>query len=338
MNGKASIVVLNWNGKPYLERCLSAALAQSYPDFEVILVDNGSTDGSVQYVSSRFPQVRIVANEENLGFAEGNNVGIRASRGEFIATLNNDTEADRLWLKELVRAMISSPRIGLCASKMLLYDRPKIIDSAGVDMNLAAIAWDRKGGTPDREGSEPVEVFGACAGAALYRRQMLDEVGLFDEEFFIYLEDVDLAWRARMRGWRCLYVPTAKVYHVHSATMVEGSPIKNYLLGRNKVWTIIKDYPMPHLLLYLPIIAFYDLASLQYTLLLKGDTSALRGRIAGLMGLRRFLKKRGAIQGEKSTPFSEIAKLLYPLESPLAMWRRYRYLREKGSQAQRETG
>jgi len=125
---------------------------------------------------------------------------------------------------------------------------------------------------------------------------MLDEIGLFDGDYFIYLEDVDLAWRAQLRGWRCLYVPTAKVKHIHSATMVEGSPVKNYLFGRNRIWTIIKNYLPPHLFLYLPLIALYDLSSVSYSLLVKRDTSPLRGRIAALTKLGRFLKKRKEIQ------------------------------------------
>lgn len=335
MNGKASIVVLNWNGKPYLERCLSAALAQSYPDFEVILVDNGSTDGSVEYASAAFPEVQIIHNQENLGFAAGNNVGIKASRGKFIATLNNDTEVDPLWLEELVAAMGSSPRVGMCASKMLLYHQPHIIDSAGIDINAAAIAWDREGGKLDREEEfRPVEVFGACAGAALYHREMLDEIGLFDEDYFIYLEDVDLAWRAQLRGWRCLYVPTAEVKHIHSATMVEGSPVKNYLLGRNRIWTIIKNYPLPHLFAYLPLIALYDLGSVSYSLLARRDTSPLRGRIAAFTKLGRFLKKRKKIQAGRCIPFSDLAKQFQPLENPLQMWRRYRYLQGLSQQEQ----
>ena len=332
---RASVVIVNWNGREYLDRCLSSVLAQTYPHFEVILVDNGSTDGSAEYVSAAFPEVLSIRNQENLGFAAGNNVGIKASRGKFLATLNNDTEVDPLWLEELVTAMGSLPRVGMCASKMLLYHQPHIIDSTGIDINAAAIAWDREGGKLDREEElRPVEIFGACAGAALYHREMLDEIGLFDEDYFIYLEDVDLAWRAQLRGWRCLYVPTAKVKHIHSATMVEGSPVKNYLLGRNRMWTIIKNYPLPHLFLYLPLIALYDLSAISYSLLAKGDTSSLRGRIAALTKLGRFLKKRRGIQAGRCVPFSDLAKQFQPLENPLQMWRRYRYLQELGRKEQ----
>lgn len=328
MKGKVSIIVLNWNGKHYLERCLSSVLEQTYPDFEVVLVDNASTDGSVEFVRERFPEVRIIHNEENLGFAAGNNVAIKATRGDCVATLNNDTQIDPHWLEELVKAAEADPKVGMCASKMLFLHRPDIINSTGISLDRAGIAWDRRGGERD-EGDEagPIEVFGPCAGAALYRRAMLEEVGLFDADFFAYFEDVDLAWRARLAGWRCLYVPTARVYHVHSATGVEGSPSKNYLMGRNKVWMITKNYPAPELFLYLPLIVFYDLISIPYSWLIRGDISPIKGRAAGLWGLSQALKKRRGIQSQRTVPFSTLARSFSPLGSPLGVLKRNQHLR-----------
>jgi len=157
-----------------------------------------------------------------------------------MATLNNDTQAAPRWLEELVAAMQGQDMVGMVASKMLFAHRPEIINSTGICLDPAGIAWDRRGGEVDaNEEFGPAEVFGPCAGAAPYHRAMLDQVGLFDEDFFCYLEDVNLAWQARLMGWRCLYVPTARVYHVHAGMGQERSPFKNYLLGRNKVWTII---------------------------------------------------------------------------------------------------
>jgi len=327
MKGKVSVIVLNWNGKYHLERCLSSVLKQTYPNFEVVLVDNASTDGSVEFVRKRFPEVMIIHNEENLGFAAGNNVAIRATRGNYIATLNNDTQVDPHWLEELVRAAEADPKVGMCSSKMLFLHRPDIINSTGISLDKAGIAWDRRGGERDKgEESRPIEVFGPCAGAALYRRAMLEGVGLFDEDFFAYFEDVDLAWRARLAGWRCLYVPTAKVYHLYSATGVEGSPFKNYLMGRNKIWMILKNYAAPELFLYLPIIVFYDLISIPYSLLIRGDISPIRGRAVGLRGLPQALKKRRAIQRRKTIPFSTLARYFSPLDSPIKMLKRCRHL------------
>jgi len=326
MTAKVSVVIVNLNGERYLERCLSTVLAQRYPNFEVVLVDNGSTDGSVALVRERFPEVRVIENGTNLGFAKANNVGIRASDGAYVATLNNDTWVEPDWLETLVEVMESDPQIGICASKMLFAHRPDVINSAGVCVDFAGIAWDRWGGRPDPGDGEPEEVFAACAGAALYRRTMLDEVGLFDEDYFIYLEDVDLAWRARLMGWRCVYVPRSRVYHIYSGTSKEGSPFKNFHLGRNKLWTIIKDYPGPHFWLYLPIILFYDLSSIPYSLIVRGDTAALRGRLAALRGLPQTWRKRRTIQSRRRVSFRELAAHMSPLEHPLALLRRYRHL------------
>ncbi|MBC8492508.1 MAG: glycosyltransferase family 2 protein [Chloroflexi bacterium] len=298
MNTTASIITLNWNGKPYLEDCLSSVMARTYPDFEVVLVDNGSTDGSAEFVAQRFPQVRIIRHDENLGFAAGNNTAIRATRSPYVATfLNNDAQAEPTWLAELVEAMESDDQVGMCASKMLFAHRPEVIDSSGLSPDVAGIAWNRRWGERDvDDDAGPTEVFGACAGAALYRHAMLGQIGLFDEDFFAYLEDADLAWRARLAGWKCLYVPSAVAYHVHSATGGVGSPFKNYLLGRNKIWTIVKNYPSPQLFCYLPLIVACDLAAVAYGLLVRGDISPLRGRLAALGALPAAWQKRRAIQ------------------------------------------
>jgi GT2 family glycosyltransferase len=337
---KVSVVIVNWNGQRYLDDCLSAVLAQTYPHCEVVLVDNASTDGSVELVTRKFPHVRVIQNEKNLGFAAGNNIGIRATSGEYVATLNNDTQADSRWLEELVAVMSGQDMVGMAASKMLFTHRPEVINSTGICLDLAGIAWDRRGGELDTtEGSGPIEVFGPCAGAALYCRTVLDKVGLFDEDFFCYLEDVDLAWRARLMGWRCLYVPTARVYHIHSGTGQEGSPFKNYLLGRNKVWTIIKNYPSTELFLLLPVILAYDLGSIPYTLLARGDASALRGRLAALRHLSHLWQKRREVQRRRIISFAALAEQLSPLESPLAVLRRYRHLQDlpTGSSWQQKT-
>ena len=225
----------------------------------------------------------------------------------------------------------------MCASKMLFFHQPEIINSTGISLDKLGIAWDRRGGERDQGAEiEPIEIFGPCAGAALYRREMLDQVGLFDEDFFAYLEDVDLAWRARLMGWRCLYVPTARVYHIHSATGIEGSPFKNYLLGRNKIWTIIKNYPSPEIFLFLPLITFYDLSAVLYALVIRRDVNPLRGRIAGLRGLARFLRKRGKIQSRRTIPLSALAQYLEPIENPIKVLRRYQHLQNTGSKASDE--
>ena len=327
MDDKASVIIVNWNGKQYLEQCLPSVLNQTYPHFEVILVDNGSTDGSVELVEHRFPNVIVVRNAENKGFAAGNNDGIRTASGKYIATINNDAVAAPNWLEELINSIKHDDSMGMAASKMLFYDWPEVINSTGISLDRAAIAWDRLGGQPsDRSEVTPVEIFGPCAGAALYKRAMIEDIGLFDEDFFMYLEDVDLAWRGRLRGWRCIYVPTAEVRHIHSASSIEGSAFKNRLLGRNKVWTTIKNYPAPELYLYLPAILFYDLVSLPYTVLVRGNMATLQGRLEGFRRIGPALRKRRAIQRRRRASSSELASVMDPLTNPLTLFKRYRHL------------
>lgn len=327
MSPKVAVIVVNWNGERFIRGCLRSLQAQDEIDREIVVVDNGSTDGSAAVIADEFPGVRLILNSGNLGFATANNQALRATDSPYVALLNNDAEAEPGWLRSLLAAMESGPRIGSCASLMLFAHNPAIVNSAGIALDRAGIAWDRLGGRPASEASEPEEIFGACAGAALYRREMLDEVGAFDDDFFAYLEDVDLAWRARLRGWRCLYVPTARVRHYHSGTAGEGSPFKNFLLGRNKIWTLIKNYPAPQLLYYLPAIVLLDLGSIQYSLLRRGDFSPLRGRLAGLAGWRKAWRKRREVQSCRSVNYAEVARWTEPVTRPDKIFRRYRHLR-----------
>ncbi|HUU20552.1 MAG TPA: glycosyltransferase family 2 protein [Sedimentisphaerales bacterium] len=220
---KVSIVIVNWNGQEYLKKCLSSAYAQTYRDFNIVFVDNGSEDGSVEFVAENFPEAEIIKNNENVGFADGNNIGIKKSFEDidvkYIATLNNDTIVEPSWLRELVSAAEKDRIIGSCQSKMLRYYDRSIIDSTGIKLLANGTVSDRGAGEKDDGQYDKLEeVFGACAGAALYRREMLNESGLFPSHYFASFEDVDLAWRARYAGWKCVYVPSAVVYHFRFAT------------------------------------------------------------------------------------------------------------------------
>lgn len=324
---RVSVVIVNWNGRHLLERCLPVVLNQAFDDYEVVLLDNGSTDGSTEWVAEHFPLVRLIRSDRNLGFAAGNNAAIRATHSAYVATLNNDAEPAADWLSELVRAMEASPAAGMCACKMVRADDPHIMDSCGIDIDLAGVGWNRYSGDPERTDEVmPYEVSGACAGAALYRRAMLDQVGLFDEAYFIYYEDVDLAWRAQRAGWRCLYVPSARVVHRHSSTVKEGSSLKGYLLGRNKVWTLVKNYAWPDWLIYLPLILGYDTAAWAYALV-RGDPNPLRGRLAALRSLGHALHQRRAAQlGGKRVRLARPA-------NPVRMLRKQRAFRRGTRQA-----
>lgn len=323
-----AVVIANYNGRRYLEPCLSALFRQSYPLVEVVLVDNASTDGSAEWVQRPFPRVQIIPHSTNVGFAAAMNAGIRATRTPLVATLNNDTVAEPDWLLNLVSVLQRDPQAGMAASKMLFVSMPRTINSAGISLDRVGIAWDRCGGrADDADTDQIVEVFGACAGAALYRRAMLDQIGLFDEDFFAYLEDVDLAWRAQLAGWRALYVPTARVTHWHSATSGEGSPFKSRLLGRNKVWLIAKNYPAPYLYGYLPAIIAYDVMAVGYALLKRRDLSSLQGRLAGLRALPVALRKRKQVQSLRRVPARAVMRRMEPLMAPWTVAQRYAHLR-----------
>jgi GT2 family glycosyltransferase len=324
-----AVIVVNWNGLRHLETCLSSLVSQTYPHFEVVMVDNGSTDGSADFVHSRFPSVRIIQNEENVGFAAGNNVGIRQTDSEFVAMLNNDAWVEPNWLEELAYTMTSDSRVGMCASKMLFAHCPTMINSAGICLDRLGIAWDRCGGLPDDDDLAIREIFGPCAGAAMYRRELFEDVGGFDEDFFAFLEDVDLAWRARWREWRCLYVPAARAYHAHSSTAGEGSPLKRHLLGRNKVWTLVKNYPWPHLALYGPLICLYDFLSSIYALRSTNGIHSLRGRLSALRGMARMWSKRRDIQRTRNASIEEVMDLLWQVEAPGKIHARYAHLQRR---------
>lgn len=324
---QASVVVVTWNGRERLKESLPAIVGQQGVRHEVILVDNGSTDGTVDWVRASHPSVRVVELPENTGFAAGNNRGFEAARAPLVATINNDAIPDPDWLTGLVSAATAHPDAGMFASRMVYRHDPEVIDSAGVSLDPLGIAWDRSAGTPVQDDADG-EVFGASAGAALYRRELLQATGGFDGRFFAYLEDVDLAWRARWLGWKARYVPAARVRHMHSATWAEDSPLKTFHLGRNKVWLIAKNYPLGALLRWLPLILAYDAASLPITVWRQRRLDAVRGRLAGLRRLPEIWRSRAHVTpARRSITWSELRAVMEPLRSPLAIWRRHRQLR-----------
>ena len=246
-----SILVLNWNGEAFLSECLDSLLAQTYPRLELIVVDNASTDRSVPLIRERYgDRVRLIVNETNLGFAAGNNVGIAASCGAYVLLINNDAAAGPGWAEALVREAETDPRVGMCASKIVTHDDPRVIDSAGLLLSRDGLGRGR--GRLQRDVGAfdtPEDAFLPSGCAALYRRAMLDEIGLFDEAFFMYCEDLDLGLRGRLAGWRCRFVPDAVVRHRYSASGGRYSLRKVFLVERNRVWVMVKSFPMLALVL-----------------------------------------------------------------------------------------
>jgi GT2 family glycosyltransferase len=308
----ASIVIPNWNGARHLPVCLDALRAQSYAEIEVILVDNGSTDGSQALVMEQYPEVRLLALDRNLGLTGGNNTGFRAARGQILISLNNDTEAHPRFVEALVTALQEHPEAGMAAAKMLLFDRRDQIHSAGDGYGLDGIPFNR-GVWQQDEGQfdEPGWIFGGCGGAVAYRREMLDDVGLFDESFFMYCEDVDLNWRAQLAGWRCWYTPEAVVYHKLSAT--GGGPIASYYTGRNTLWVIAKNYPDALLREHWQRVlhAQWHIAC-DALRAWRGEAARarLRGQLAGFLGWPKMRREGQAIQAARRVPDEYVESLL----------------------------
>jgi GT2 family glycosyltransferase len=245
-----SIIVVNWNGKEYLRDCFPSLRAQTFSDYEVILVDNGSNDGSVEFTQENFPGwVRILPNARNEGFSGGNNRGIRAASGRYIVLLNNDAQADPCWLEELVKVAEENPRAGMLACKIYLQGGSKIIDNVGHLIYRDGLNRGRGRLEADHGQYDQIEeVLFPSGCAALYRREMLEEVGLFDENFFAYGDDTDLGLKGRLAGWKCLYVPRAIVHHRYSQSSSPYSPLKAFYVERNRVWIAVKYFPLSLLL------------------------------------------------------------------------------------------
>jgi GT2 family glycosyltransferase len=304
-------VVPNWNGERFLCTCLGSLRRQSFERFETVLVDNGSTDASVAFVGRNFPEVRVLPLGENGGFSVAVNAGIRASRTEYVALLNNDTEVDPGWLQALVKAADSCPEAGFFASKLVDFDDRRVLDGTGDVLRRSGLPYRLGHGEVDRgQYDEATFVFGACAGGALYRRSMLDEIGLFDEDFFANCEDGDLSFRAQLAGYRCLYAPGSVVYHMGSATFGKRSPISTRLGTRNSLCMLVKNLPTPLVPGFLPFFAAGQLSRLVVT----ASTFTLRAHLQGLAGALRLLplmlRKRREIQKRRQVSVGYVKDLL----------------------------
>jgi GT2 family glycosyltransferase len=331
LTSETSVVVLNWNGERLLADCLSALAAQTYRDFELWLVDNGSIDGSSRmlddlertnqpvWMNAALPRpARVIRNLNNVGFAAGNNLAFRCTGSRFVVALNNDAIPEPGWLEALVNTVrLSPPSVGMVASTMLFSHLPEIVASAGISIHRDGVALDRALGmrTSELEVRGVRSVFGPSAGAALYKAELLRDVGLFDERFFSYLEDADLAWRARSRGWRTLHNPGARVRHEYSATGGHNSPWKRAQISRNRVWLLYKNMPEALLRHCWPSIATYDgLAILNA--LARGDRALVKGRLEGFARLNEFTTDRRRILSSARLHPDEMYHMLAPALSP----------------------
>ncbi|HEY9786896.1 MAG TPA: glycosyltransferase family 2 protein [Candidatus Obscuribacterales bacterium] len=315
-----SIVIPNWNGKRFLAGCLDSLSKQTYPHIEVLIVDNGSKDGSVDFLKENYPHVKLVTFDHNTGFSYAVNAGIKASSGEFVALLNNDTVVDPNWVAELVRAMHEHPEAGSAGCKMLAYDDHSLLDGAGDGY--------RRGGLPGRIGHKERDtgrfnrrryLLGACGGAALYRRSLFVDIGLFDEDYFAYLEDVDLGLRAQSAGYKCIYVPTAIVYHLGCGTTGSGySPLVVRLSAKNNWNTIVKNIPLPLLWKFLPHILFWQFYYLAVvTVRGKQLLPWIQGTVEAFKLLPRMLEKRRQINARRKASLAYLEDLIVESEQDL---------------------
>ena len=330
MASRVTVIVPNWNTRKFLHPCLTSLRHQTFRDFETILVDSGSTDDSVALVAGNFPEVRVVALGENRGFSGAVNAGIEASRSELVVLLNNDTEQDPGWLAALVRAADGHREAGSFSSKLVDFRDRRLLDGAGDALRRSGLPYRLGHGERDRgQYDEPALVFGACAAAALYRRAMLDDVGLFDEDFFAYCEDGDLSFRAQLAGHRCLYVPDSVVYHIGSvSTGGKRSATATRLGTRNGLLLLVKNLPASLAWSYLPSILLGQLSRLLVVSLSPGGPRAhLEGLAEAWRLLPKMLKKRRHIQDGRRVSDAYLRELL-GRSSRLAAGSRRRRIRD----------
>ncbi len=308
-----SVIIPNWNGAQHLPVCLDSLHRQTYPYLEVIVIDNASQDNSLQ-ILDRYPGVGVLALGKNRGFTGACNLGFRVACGEIQVLLNNDTAVAPGWLEAIADAFARYPKVGLVASKMLLFDRRDTFHTAGDYVTLDGLAhnrgvWQKDEGQYD----DPAYVFSACGGSAAYRKTMLDEIGRLDDDFFFSFEDVDLAWRAQLAGWRCLYVPQAVVYHKLKAS--GGGVTASFYDGRNRIYTLVKNYPADlwrrhrHAVLQAQCRLAWEALRLWRG---AAARATLRGIVAGVWGIPKMWRKRRGIQAMRRVETAYLETLMSP--------------------------
>jgi len=299
-----SIIIVNWNGLTHLPVCLDSLAAQTFRDFEVVLVDNGSEDESVSFVTDRYPWVKVVPLRENTGFATGNNRGLEHSRGEYIVTLNNDTRVEPDWLENLVGVADTHPRAGMVGCRICSFLDHDLIDSIGMGICADGMSRGRfrnkHWSTLHLQLEDVEEILFPSACAALYKRAMIEETGFFDDDFFAYAEDSDLGLRGRLLGWEAVSATAAIVYHKYSQTSGSLSPLKVYLVERNHYWVALKNFPVGHLLLlpWFTVLRYCE----QFRAVLGGGGTGGEFRAGGSRGALLAAMPRGVFDSLRGAP------------------------------------
>ena len=301
-----SVVVVTYRRADLLEPCLESlerALDEAGEQSELLVIDTGSQPAAAGLMQARFPRWTLVPSE-NVGFAGAVSLALERTAGEWFALFNDDVTVEPPALKRLLEVGRQSADIGSVAPQIRFASRRDTINSAGIEVDRLGMACDRLLDLPAASSeTEPTDVFGPSGGAALYRRAMLDDVGGFDASFFAYLEDVDVAWRAQMRGWRSVYAPSSVVYHHHSASFEHGSSLKHFLVGRNRVLLVAKNADGNQLLRYGVAMAGYDLAHATFVAVTQRTLAPLRGLLSGLAAWRRY---RAMWPGRRPVPLARV--------------------------------
>lgn len=321
-----SIVIPNYNGENYILDCIASIYDQIDNKRDIIIVDNHSTDRSIHMIQEHYPDITLIRNDENIGFAAAVNQGIRASKAEFIILLNNDAFARKGFVEALYRSISADPNIFSVAAKMLRHSEPGIIDNAGDELTIFGWAYKSGDGRPSEEFNKPRQIFSACAGAAIYRRQTFEEIGYFDERFFAYLEDVDIGFRANLHGYRNMFCPEAEVEHIGSATT--GSKYNDFkvrISARNNVWLLTKNMPSMLMITNLIFIFIGWLIKSIYFLRKGFMRSYLIGLYEGIFNFKSSNRKTGwrqSLRIEAKLVYSSMLFAIYIARSLISLNKR----------------
>jgi GT2 family glycosyltransferase len=305
-----TVVIPNWNGEDYISECLDSLESQAFRNFEVIVVDNGSKDNSLEIIKSKFPETIIKKLSYNTGFAVAVNRGIKMSKAKYVVLMNNDTVADKNWLKALVDKMENS-EYGFAASKMLFYDKRTHINTAGDE--ITKYGWAKQFGFGEKDGvrfGKDKEIFSASGGAVIIRRELFDKVGYFDERFFAYLEDVDWCFRAQTMGYKGVFVHNSRIYHHVSATTKKLSNLGEYLTVRNTLAMVYKNFPAKLKFKYFFYILYAQLARLIMDFNIKRAFSCLRGQLGFLIMIPYLRRARKELFENRAVDSSYIESFI----------------------------
>ena len=315
-----SVLIVAWNNGSHLPHCLETLGNQTFKDYEVIVVDNGSTDGSTSILEQDWPDLNLHVERlpVNLGFAAANNFGARLARGQWLALLNADAFPEPDWLEHLLEATETFPN-AFFASRQIQANTPNLLDGEGDVYHISGLAWRRNYGMLVQDKQEIEEIFSPCGAAALYPRQTFLEVGGFDEDYFSYQEDVDLGFRLRLQGLRCFYVPKAVVHHVGSASTGKHSDFAIYHGHRNLVWTYVKNMPAPLFWVFLPLHLVANLLTMMKFFLTGHGNAIWRAKLDAVKGIGLMTRKRQEIQQNRQVTVAAIYRVMnHDLFAPLA--------------------